>query len=168
MIKALKYCCLILLAGVTFTSQGQYLCENEYNTFNKQKKAIKNKTEQLVFTWLAKYQDSLFLPESLKLSKLKFKASEKEIHQNKKYNQWYKVDSLLCVDKDPELVTKAFKLLTELNLVVYNIHTSFNLTNKPDSPIKSELIFEFNISGQLIQTIFRKKKMSPFSETHYH
>jgi len=168
MIKVLKYCYLFLFVGVIFTSQGQYLCENEYKIINKQKKVIQNKTQKTAKDWIFKYQDSLNLPPNIKLSKLKFLASEKEIHKNNKYNKWYTIDSLFCVETDPKLIEKAKKKLVELNLVVYKTSATFSFDDTKKSPVKSLLYFEFNFKGELIRAVIRKKEMSSLTETYYH
>ena len=151
----------------TISSQAQYLCNNEYKVINKQKRQIKKKCKEIAENWVIQKQDSLNLPPKLKLTKLKFAPQKKEIHKEIHYNKWHEIDSLLCVKKDPEFIKEAKKRMLSIQLVVYGIHADFNFIPTENEKISSSLNFEFDIEGNLIRAVIRKKKMSPFSETPY-
>ncbi len=157
---------LLLLVGFSLTAQGQYLCDFEYKVINKQKKKVKRKCKKLAEAWLIEKRDSLKLPMDLKLSKVKFMAEEKEINKVLRYNRWWEIDSLLCVKKKPDYAyaETAKKRLSEMQLVVFDIRTDFDYIPTPNAKISSTLNFEFDINGNLIRAVIRKKKMSPFSE----
>ena len=153
----LLFLCLILAP----IAKGQYLCDNEYKVINKQKKKIKKKCAKQANDWLLINND-LNIPTSIKLSKLKFLAEEKE------KNRWHEIDSLFCIKKDSKYIKKAKKRLLELKLVVYDIRIEFNFDSTSNSEISSVLNFEFDIEGNMIRAVIREKKNSPYSETPLH
>ncbi len=140
---------------------GQYTCDYEYKVMNKQKKKVKKKTKKIALKWLNEHMASLNLPTDLKPSKLKYKTEKKEAIK------WDQIDALLCKKKKEVDTEAAFKIIEELRLVVYDISIEFDYANTVNDRIKSVLNFEFDINGNLIRAVIRKKKMSPFSETPY-
>lgn len=167
--KLVKYYTLFFLIIFCVSHvEAQYLCPNEYKIIRKQKKKVKKKVFMKAKEWILDNRNDLNLPRKLKLSKLKFKADEKEIKVIDRYNKWQKIDSLLCVNKDPENINMAKMLLLEFELVVFDIRAEFNFDDSSNKEIKSVLNFEFDFDGDLIRAVIRKKKMSPFSETPLH
>ena len=162
----LLFLCFIL----ALNTKGQYLCDNEYKIINKQKKKVKKQCKKIAKKWITTKRDSLNLPKKLKLSKVKFLAEEKEINKNQRYNKWHEIDSLFCINKkpSPDYITKAKQRLFELQLVVYDIRTEFYFIPSENEKISSVLNFEFDIKGNLIRAVIRRKKSSPFSETPLH
>ncbi len=159
---------LFFILFFTIGIQAQYLCDNEYRVINKQKRKIKKKCKKIAKDWLTQKRDSLNLPPKLNLSKLKFRPEKKEIHKEPHYNKWYKIDSLLCVKKDPKYINEAKKRMLSQELIVYTIEADFNSIPTENEMILSLISFKFDIEGNLIRVGIRKKKMSPFSETPHH
>ncbi len=169
MYRVLKYILILsFIAFFTTNSKAQYLCDNEYRVINKQKRQVKKKCREIAKNWVNKNRDSLNIPKKIKLTKLKFKPKKQEIHKEIHYNKWYEIDSLLCVKKNQEYINEAKKRMVSSKLVVYDIHADFNFIPSENDQIQSSLNFEFDIEGNLIRAIIRKKKISPFSGTPYH
>ena len=165
-IKHITLFSLIVLFHINV--QSQYLCENEHKVIHKQKRKVKKKCKKIVYAWVIQHKDSLNLPKKLTFSRLKFKPEDKETHKETNYNMWYQIDSLLCITKDIEYIKEAKKKLLELQLVVFDIRSEFSFGDAENLEIKSVINFEFDIEGNLIRAVIRKKKNSPFSETPYH
>ena len=55
-----------------------------------------------------------------------------------------------------------------MQLVVFDIRTDFDYIPTANAKIASTLNFEFDIDGNMIRAVIRKKKMSPFSEIPLH
>jgi hypothetical protein len=161
---------LFLFFVIASSSKSQYLCDNEYKFINRQKKKVKKKCKRIAKDWIISKRDSLHIPKKIKLSKIKFLAEEKEINKNLRYNKWHEIDSLFCIDKTPstEYINKAKQRLYELQLVVYDIRGEFDFIPINNEKLSSVLNFEFDIKGNLIRAVIRRKKVSPYSEIPIH
>lgn len=164
MARLFTYCFLITTLCFGYSTKAQFLCDYEYSVINKQKNVVKKKALANANLWLLDNADELNLPLKLKLSKIQIKTNEGQDEVKK----WDSIDSLLCLNKGSEVIDQAMNKMYKMKLAVYDIRTYFNFANTNNPEIRSILYFQFDINGNLLAAIIRKKENSPYSEKYYH
>ena len=78
------YLFFFLFTILSLNVHSQFLCDNEYQVINKQKKAIKKHAEFQVKESYIKNPSKLMSPSVLKFSKIQIKTEEKDFDELKK------------------------------------------------------------------------------------
>ena len=152
-----------MLIYPSISIKAQFLCDNEFNVINKQKKAIRKHAEFQVKDWYTKNAFRHQLPETLKFEKIQIKNEEDKGELKK----WSSIDSLLCLNKGEEFNIQAMKKMSALKLAAYEIKTYFNFKHSSNPSIRSLLYFNFDINGDLLLVVIREKENSPYTEKYY-